>query len=418
MMRMLRCPNGLLGLLILSAGCGSKNSGNGDDAASGDAAPMADANLLPDALEQSCTPVSGTDLALEPVASGLTRPVLVTSPPGDGRLFILEQSGRIRIVKDGQLLSTPFLDISDLAKDLGNEQGLLGLTFHPDFARNGRFFVNYTAVNPDNDTKISEYHVSADNPDVADPTEHLLLTFHQPFGNHNGGNMQFGPDGYLYIGQGDGGSGGDPMGNGQNPATFLGTMLRIDVDSGDPYGIPAGNPYASSANGPSDPRPEIWAIGLRNPWRWSFDRQTGDLWIGDVGQGNVEEVDVAVDNPAGLNYGWNVAEGNTCYNAATCDTTGFHAPLATYTHDGGRCSITGGFVYRGSCMPDVNGWYFYGDYCTNQVWVIDGPTGTPTDVSTNLGTGVLNGLSSFGQDALGELYVTSLSGEVYRITTQ
>lgn len=410
-----------IGLLVFAAACGDDGgNGNGDDAAvNGDAAPTADANLLPDALQQSCTPVSGTNLALEPVASGLTKPELVTSPPGDGRLFILEQPGRIRIVEDGQLLATPFLDITDVVRDTGNEQGLLGLAFHPDFARNGLFYVNYTADNPAGDTVIAEYHVSAGDPNLADTTQRLLLTFHQPFSNHNGGNMQFGPDGYLYIGQGDGGSGGDPMGNGQNPATFLGAMLRIDVDHGDPYAIPSDNPYAGSANGATDPRPEIWAIGLRNPWRWSFDRQTGDLWIGDVGQNEVEEVDVAVGNPAGLNYGWNVAEGDTCYMAATCDTTGFHAPLATYTHTGGLCSVTGGFVYRGSCMPDVQGWYFYGDYCTNQVWVIDSPTGTPTEVSTDLGTNVINGLSSFGQDALGELYITSLaSGEVFRIVTQ
>jgi len=393
--------------------------------ACGDARVGPDARINPDAAVATCTPSTGTNLSLVPVAQGLSSPVFLTAPAGDTRLFVVEQPGRIRVVKDGALLTTPFLDLRDLVYDVGNEQGLLGLAFHPDYAANGRLFVYYTAESPQGSIVIAEYLVSADDPDLGDPASErrLLVIPHPGHANHNGGGIAFGPDGYLRFGAGDGGGGGDPDGNGQDTSAMLGKLHRIDVDSGDPYAIPPSNPFADSANGPTDPRPEIWAYGLRNPWRWSFDRQTGDLYIGDVGQGDVEEIDVeAADDPGGRNYGWNVVEGNCCYPhgascSTACDMTGMTAPVVTYTHDGGRCSVTGGYVYRGSCFPDLDGLYFFGDYCSNQVWTIAWPGDTtPTDVSADLGsTAALAGLTSFGQDALGELYVLSRDGDVFRI---
>ncbi|HEY8370908.1 MAG TPA: PQQ-dependent sugar dehydrogenase, partial [Thermodesulfobacteriota bacterium] len=353
---------------------------------------------------------------LEAVASGLSFPLLLTAPPGDtSRLFIVEKGGTIRIVENGRLLPTPFLDISALVSK-GGEQGLLGLAFHPDYRDNRRFFVNYTDT--EGDTQVVRYEAFADRPNEADPASRTpILTVEQPFGNHNGGHLAFGPDGYLYIGLGDGGSGNDPHGHGQNPATLLGAMLRIDVDRADPargtpYAVPPDNPFV----GRTDAQPEIWAIGLRNPWRFSFDRATGDLYIGDVGQGAREEIDVAPGTAAGLNYGWAAMEGTLCRRTDGCGGRGYTLPVLEYqTHRDGTCSVTGGYVYRGSAIPDLQGTYFYADYCAG--WVrsfryVGGRAADPR-VWPTLAPG--GNVPSFGEDAQGELYVLSSNGTVYRI---
>jgi glucose/arabinose dehydrogenase len=351
-------------------------------------------------------------LTLQPVAEGLTSPLLVTAPDdGSGRLFVVEQVGRVRIVEDGRLLPEPFLDISDRLV-AGGEQGLLGLAFDPSYADDGRFFVNYTDLQ--GDTVVSGFHVSDSDPDRADPdSERVMLRVDQPFANHNGGNLVFGPDGDLYIGMGDGGSGGDPFGNGQRLDTLLGKMLRLDVDgagSGEPYAIPPGNPFVDRP----DARPEIWAYGLRNPWRFSFDRNTGDLWIGDVGQSSWEEIDRAGSDQAGLDYGWNVMEGDACYPpGSSCDRSGMTLPVAVYGHDAG-CAVTGGFVYRGSRWPALAGAYLFSDSCSGTIWGLDAARLRLGPPAVLLETG--RSISSFGEDAAGELYVTDLGGgEVLRI---
>lgn len=356
----------------------------------------------------SVVPTSNPNLEL--VASGLAAPVFLTAAPGDTeRLFVVERSGRVVIIRDGAVLSTPFLDIQGLVSS-GGERGLLSMAFHPDYSQNGEFFVDYTDVN--GDTRVSRYRASGD-PDVADAgSGEVILTVAQPYSNHNGGQLAFGPDGMLYIGLGDGGSGGDPLGNGQDTGTLLGSILRIDVDGGAPYGIPADNPFLGDAGA----RDEIWAYGLRNPWRFSFDRQIGDLYIGDVGQGAWEEVDVQpAGNERGANYGWNVMEGAHCYNAASCDQTGLVLPVLEYSHGEG-CSITGGYVYRGSAVPILAGHYLYADYCSG--WIrsfryAGGEAVDNRDWSNVLEPGT--SISSFGEDALGELYVLTLSGDVFRI---
>lgn len=411
----------------LLVACGDDGSSTPSDAAVGgpdaaaniDAAPVPpDARVLPDAAVATCTPQSGTNLALELVTSGLSRPLFVTAPAGDRRLFVVEQPGRIRIVEDDTLVATPFLDIRAIVHDLAGEQGLLGLAFHPDYANNGRFFVNYTASDPQGDTVVAEYRVSSD-PYVADPTsERRVIVIDQPFTNHNGGMIDFGPDGFLYVGMGDGGDRDDRrFDHGENPATLLGSLLRIDVDTGDPYGIPSDNPYADSDRDAGSPRPEIWAIGLRNPWRYSFDPANGDLYIADVGQNLWEEINVNPSTMAGLNYGWNHREGAHCFEPASgCLTAGLVDPVAEYGHSGGKCSITGGYVYRGSCLPDIQGWYFFADACTDQIWKIEHPGNTAlVDLTADLGAGP-DRVSSFGRDAVGELYITSLrNGRLYRI---
>lgn len=355
---------------------------------------------------------AAVQLSLRPVAQGLTAPLLVTDPgDGSGRLFVVQQTGQIRIVRDEQVLARPFLDISDRLVS-GGEQGLLGLAFHPQYARNGRFFVNYTDVN--GDTVVSEFRVSGNDPDVADPTsERLLLGFDQPFANHNGGNLVFGHDGYLYIGTGDGGSGGDPFGNGQSLDTLLGKLLRIDVDAKNAgaYGIPADNPFVDR----SGARPEIWAYGLRNPWRFSFDLDTGDLWIADVGQSTFEEIDhVEAGSPGGENFGWNTMEGFSCFAPASgCDRQGLVVPVAVYGHDEG-CSVTGGFVYRGERWPALAGAYLFADYCSGTIWALDAGARGRQQPAEMLQTS--HAISSFGEDVSGELYLTDLgSGEVFEI---
>lgn len=332
------------------------------------------------------------------IISGLQRPVDLQAD-GSGRLFVIEKPGRIRILQDGQLLDQPFLDITDRVGSQGNEQGLLGLAFHPQYAENGRFFVNYT--NNNGDTVLARFQVST-VPNSADPnTELRLLGVDQPFANHNGGVLAFGPDGYLYAGLGDGGSAGDPMGNGQNTNTLLGKILRMDVDSAEPYVVPSDNPFGN----------EIWAYGLRNPWRLSFDKVTGDLYIGDVGQGVWEEIDfLAAGSAGGTNFGWDFREGAHDYEGGGPE--GMIDPVAEYTHPEGGCSVTGGYVYRGS-MPEWNGIYLYGDYCTGIIWgLIRSNDGWQKQLLFDVDVTI----TSFGQDEAGEVYLVSDTGTIYRLS--
>jgi len=337
------------------------------------------------------------------VVSGLERPVdLQPVSDGPGRLFIVEKVGRIRVLQDGQLLDTPFLDISDQVGDRGNEQGFLGLAFHPNYAENGLFFVNYTDNN--GNTVIARYHGTAD-PNIADPnSEVALLNVNQPFQNHNGGVLAFGPDGYLYAGLGDGGSAGDPQGNAQSLDTFLGKILRLDVDSGNPYVVPPENPFGN----------EIWAYGLRNPWRFSFDRETDDMYIGDVGQNNWEEIDfVSAGAPGGINFGWNYFEGNHAYEGTPPQDAQLVPPVAEYSHSQG-CSVTGGYVYRGS-MPEWNGIYLYGDYCSGIVWgLIRSNGGWFNQVLFE----AVGNITSFGQDESGEVYIILDGGQILRLSSK
>ncbi len=355
---------------------------------------------------------SSAALKIVQVAQGLESPLYLTAPPGDtARLFIVEQSGRIRIVRSGALLSIPFLDLSAKVS-FGGEQGLLGLAFHPQYATNGRFVVNYT--DRGGDTRVAVYRVSSDA-DVADPaSEQVILAVDQPFANHNGGMVVFGPDGKLYIGLGDGGSGGDPQGNGQNRNVLLGKILRVEVNAAGQFSVPADNPFVGQAGR----RPEIWSLGLRNPWRFSFDRSLGDLYIGDVGQNTHEEIDVSTDVSQfgrGLNYGWNTMEGLACYSpSAACVRTGLTLPVLDYDHGIG-CSVIGGYVYRGSAIPDLRGTYFYGDYC--QGWVRSFRLAGTRVTGENDWPALRPGgqITSFGEDAQGELYIVIQSGRVFRI---
>ncbi len=352
-------------------------------------------------------PPDSNAYALRKIVSGLDEPVDLThAGDGSGHLFVIEQPGRIRIVQNGELLPDPFLDIEPLVNSRGNEQGLLGLAFHPDYAANGLFFVNYTDVN--GDTALVRYAVSAD-PNRADPASaKVILQVHQPFPNHNGGNLVFGPDGYLYIGLGDGGSAGDPQGNGQNLNALLGKMLRLDIDHGDPYAIPPDNPFV----GRSDARPEVWAYGLRNPWRYSFDRATGDLYIADVGQNTYEEVDFQpAGDRGGENYGWNKYEGFHAFGGGPTD--GLTMPVAEYAHAVGGCSVTGGYVSRGPSLPALSGVYLYGDYCSGQVWALYRAASGWENVALFNASFLI---SSFGEDEAGELYLLDHGGgAVYQL---
>ena len=331
------------------------------------------------------------------IVSGLQRPVDL-QPDGSGRLFVIEKPGRIRIIQNDQLIETPFLDITDRVGSGGNEQGFLGLAFHPQYAQNGRFFVNYT--NKLGDTVLARFQVSSDS-NIADPkSEVKLLGVDQPFPNHNGGGLAFGPDGYLYAGLGDGGSQGDPFGNAQNTGVVLGKILRLDVDSAEPYAVPADNPFGN----------EVWVYGLRNPWRLSFDKSTDDLYIGDVGQNAWEEIDfLPKGSPGGTNFGWNFREGAHDYEGG--GPAGMVDPIAEYSHPEGGCSVTGGYVYRGS-MPEWNGIYLYADYCTGIIWgLIQSDGGWQSQSLFDLDVTI----TSFGQDGSGELYLLSDSGGVFRL---
>ena len=361
----------------------------------------------------SLTPVS---IGLAAVVGGLPRPIGVSIAPGDPRLFVIGQAGQIVIVRGGKIAGT-FLDISARISCCG-EQGLLGLAFHPQYASNGRFFVRYT--DRAGDLRISEFHVGSD-PDKADPSsESILLTVpHPTFTNHDGGRIAFGPDGYLYIGTGDGGSGGDPNSHGQSLATLLGKMLRIDVDhasSGKPYAVPTTNPFV----GRPGAQGEIFSYGLRNPYSFSFDRVTGDLWIGDVGQDLWEEVDRAPASSgggAGSDYGWSIMEGDHCYKPATgCNRAGLVPPFAEYAHGDGDsigCAIIGGYVYRGSAHPELYGRYFFGDECSGHVWDIlaAGPAAQQPQLVLSSGLNI----NGWGEDASGELYLVAANGTLYQL---
>ena len=347
------------------------------------------------------------EVVLQPVVTGLSDPLYVTHA-GDrsGRLFVVEQAGVIRIIKDGRVLARPYLDIRNRVVS-GGEMGLLSVAFHPQYERNGRFFVNYTANRGGLKTIIAEYRVSS-NPDVADPDERVLMEIAQPYSNHNGGLNKFGPDGMLYIGMGDGGSARDPHNNGQRLDTLLGKLLRIDVDGGSPYRIPPDNPFVNRAGA----RDEIWAYGLRNPWRFSFDRATGRLFVGDVGQNAWEEIDLV---EKGGNYGWRIMEGAHCHIPQTgCDTSGLAEPIAEYRTSLG-CAVTGGYVYRGTRIRDLTGQYVLGDYCGGQIWTLTERAGRWT-MSLLLNT--QHRISSFGEDESGELYVVDHAGGVYRLVNR
>lgn len=332
---------------------------------------------------------------------------------GSGRLFVVEQRGVISVFQNEPETekSEIFLDIRNRVEDSFNEQGLLGLAFHPEFEDNGYFYVNYTASAP-NRTIISRFHVSEEDANRADMTsETELLSYDQPFSNHNGGHISFGPDGYLYIASGDGGSAGDPENNGQNRSSLLGAILRIDVDQiqGElEYGIPDDNPFVENEEGH---REEIFAYGLRNPWRFSFDAETGQLWAGDVGQSNREEINII---EKGLNYGWNIMEGSACFpTGSNCNTEGLEIPVFEYDHSSGDRSVTGGFVYRGSKLPQLTGLYIYADFISGRIWALD-ISGTEDPVNTELFHADFN-IASFGVDEQDEMYIAGFDGKIYTL---
>ncbi|HET7143264.1 MAG TPA: PQQ-dependent sugar dehydrogenase [Anaerolineales bacterium] len=363
-----------------------------------DAPPAPDSPTAPSVLDPAVNagsiPNAG-EYEWKEIASGLNRPVDVQSAnDGSGRLFIIEKYGLIRIIENGQLLDVPFLNIDARVDDRGNEMGLLGLVFHPIYKENGYFYINYTGDG--GHTRISRFQASGN---VADPnSETVLLLIKQPYANHNGGGLDFGPDGYLYAGLGDGGSQGDPSKNGQNTTVMLAKILRIDVNNGDPYSVPPDNPFGN----------EVWAYGLRNPWRISFDSATGDLWIGDVGQGQWEEIDyLPAGAQGGANFGWPIMEGNHDYDGTA--QPGLLLPAVEYSHSEGGCSVTGGYVYRGS-MPEWQGIYIYGDYCTGFVWgLIPSADGFQSQLLFQTGMTI----TSFGRDESGEIYLASDYGGIY-----
>jgi glucose/arabinose dehydrogenase len=350
-------------------------------------------------------------IELKPVASGFRQPTYLTNAKdGSGSMFVVEKEGWVKIIKKGRVLSAPFLDIVPKVRSKESERGLFSVAFHPNYKQNGRFFVNYTNLN--GDTVISEYKVG-NNPDKAEmESERIILTIKQPASNHNGGQLQFGPDGHLYIGMGDGGGLGDPWGNAQNKKVLLGKMLRIDIDSGEPYGIPTNNPFA----GKIEAREEIWATGLRNPWRFSFDSVTGDMYIADVGEHDWEEIHFQPANSkGGENYGWNLMEGFHDFQL----TKGFDKSLLTmpvleYGHDQG-CSVTGGYIYRGKRHSTISGTYFFSDFCSGKIWGLRRNQEREWEWTELQGTPLK--VSSFGQDEDGEIYVLDFkTGDIYRLS--
>jgi glucose/arabinose dehydrogenase len=360
--------------------------------------------------DPSWEPVSGDfgplqgvpDLALRTVVSGLDRPVFLDAPAGDPRLFVVEQGGTIRVVSGDAVLPTPFLTVP---VSTGGERGLLGLAFHPGYAANGRLFVMYT--DPGGDSVVAEYH-AAPGADVADPAPvRTVLTVDQPAANHNGGMLAFGPDGYLYVGLGDGGGADDTFGNAQDTGTLLGSILRLDVDGAAPYAVPADNPLVGRSG-----RDEIWVWGLRNPWRFSFDAVTGDMLIGDVGQDAAEEIDLATSG--GANFGWPVREGGGCRAGSPCASAGLTAPIHEYRHPEG-CSVTGGYVYRGAALPALQGTYFYSDFCTGWIRSFRVEAGAATDHREWTSLGSPGRVVSFGTDGSGEMYVLTIDGTVREI---
>lgn len=344
------------------------------------------------------------------VTFGLQTPInMETAFDGTGRLFINEKAGRIRILQSGELLAQPFLDITDRVGSSGSEQGMLGLAFHPQYEENGRFFVHYSDRN--GDTVLSRFQVSASDPNQADPaSEVILLQQNQPYANHNGGQLAFGPDGYLYFGLGDGGSAGDPQNNGQSLETLLGKILRLDVDSSDTYAIPSDNPFQGGKS-----KPEIWAYGLRNPWRFSFDQRTQDLYIADVGQNQWEEIDyLPAGVPGGTNFGWRFKEGTHAYEGGAPADSLLVDPVYEYDHSFG-CSITGGYVYRGQNLPEWQGIYIFGDYCSGIIWGLMRQNDQWV-AQQMFKTG--GGLTAFGQDEAGEVYIVEANGVISRLDAQ
>lgn len=376
------------------------------------------------------------ELSSELIADGFSKPVYAAALPGSpGCLVVLEQKGIIKVVQNSQVLRKVFLDITDRVHhpvSPGDERGLMGLAFHPEYKQNGFLYVNY--VDEDDVTHISRFQVT-DNTLRPDPkSEKILFTLQQPFSNHNGGHLDFGPkDGYLYISLGDGGKFGDPYNHAQNLETLFGALLRINVDAGDPYGIPADNPFINNPKA----RPEIWAWGLRNVWRFSFDSKTGDLYMGDVGQNKWEEIDYQPANSSGgENYGWRIMEANHCYNPETdCDETGLVKPILEYPNDANYmrvltgmdepnvdgCSVTGGYVYRGKAIPELRGTYFFADYCSGNIWTFKVDDGQAVDFRNRTEEIAIGGgdfttyISSFGEDENGELVVVDYNGGIYRI---
>ena len=368
------------------------------------------AGLLLAAAPACSRPAPGAYRAIL-VVEGLHKPLYLAQAPGDSaRYYIVEQSGRIRILNGGRLQASPFLDLSAEVFNPdargGGERGLLGLAFHPGFATNRRFVVDYT--DREGDTRIVEYRAAS--PDAADPASaRLVLQIEQPYTNHNGGMVEFGPDGALYIGMGDGGSAGDPQNRAQNLGSLLGKLLRLDLDRippGAAYGIPADNPFVGVAGA----RPEIWAYGLRNPWRFSFDTETGELWIADVGQKAWEEVNRQPAGEGGQNYGWRLREGAHCYDPPEdCERPGLIDPVHEYSHQEG-CSITGGYIYRGQALPELRGQYLFADWCAGKVWAFSPATGERREILRDLGP-----LTSFGKDHRNELYVMEGGGKLWRL---
>lgn len=372
--------------------------------------PLPPPTDTPAPAAETAPPLSQVQLGLQPVAAGFDQPLYVThSGDGSGRLFVVEQPGRIKIIANGQPLAEPFLDITAIVGSSGNEQGLLSVAFHPMFEANGYFYVNYT--NTQGDTVVARYSVTAE-PNRADPNSaKVLLTIGQPYANHNGGHILFGPDGYLYVGMGDGGAGGDPENRAQNLGTLLGKILRLDVDNADPYGVPPTNPFVNTA----DARPEIWSYGWRNPWRIAFDPATGQFYGADVGQNQYEEVNVEPAGlPGGLNYGWRLMEGLHCYNPESCDPAAQNLvlPIVEYPHSEG-CSVTGGYVYRGAQFPALDGIYFFGDYCSGTVWGLRQQPDGQWQQGKLLDSGAR--LTSFGQDEAGEVYLVDQTGTIYQL---
>ncbi len=346
-------------------------------------------------------------IGLQSFATGFMSPVEITHPVNDTRLFVVEQGGIIKIVNsDGTVNASPFLTLTSATITSGGERGLLGLAFHPNYATNGYFYVNYT--NTAGNTVVARYTASSTDPNVANVSSAtILLTVNQPFSNHNGGTIKFGPDGYLYIGMGDGGGAGDTGNRAQNINENLGKMLRIDVDSASPYGIPPTNPYVGIAG-----NDEIWSIGMRNPWKFSFNRLNGDLWVADVGQSAAEEINkIASPLTPGLNFGWRCYEGNAVYDTSsgTCPSyTATVAPVTQYSHSFGRCSITGGYFYTGTANPNFANNYFFADYCTGEIGMIS------TSGTITWGYDAPNVITTFGEDKEGELYV-AVGGTIYKI---
>lgn len=345
---------------------------------------------------------------LEPIADGFHQPLYLThAADGSGRLFVVEQGGAIWIFQDAKTLFPPFLDLSAQVSRRSPEQGLLGLAFHPDYGRNGYFFVHYSDRN--GDSVVRRFIVSSD-PNQADPSSAVnVLKYPQPYRNHNGGQISFGPDGYLYVGLGDGGSAGDPQDNGQNLLTWFGAILRVDANHSPGFAVPPDNPFLSNEAA----APEIWVYGLRNPWRFSFDRMTGDLYIGDVGQNDWEEIDFQRSgSPGAENYGWGRMEGGHCYQTV-CEHEAYVAPIAEYHHSDGGCSVTGGYVYRGEKLKKLQGVYVYGDYCSGSIWALLQTAPGEWTNSPLIESGLK--ISSFGEDELGEIYVVDHGGGIFRL---